>query len=186
MLLRSFFRGLLFVVPVAATVYVGYLMFVTVDNLASSEKWLGRYVPGLGVAATIVVITGVGFLASNILTRWFVNLMERVFQRMPFARIVYVAVKDLLDAFVGEKKRFDKPVLVSLGADLAGEVLGFVTRDELAWLDRKGSVAVYFPQSYNFAGSVVIFPRERVTPVDAEPSAVMQFIVSGGVSGAPT
>ena len=73
-------------------------------------------------------------------------------------------------------------MLVSLG-EMGGEVLGFITRDELAWLDRKDSVAVYFPQSYNFAGNVVLFPKERVTPIRAETRAVMQFIVSGGVSG---
>jgi len=185
MLLRSFFRGLLFVVPVAATVYVIYWLFVTLDNLFDTEKWFGFHVPGLGVACTVVGITLVGMLASNILTRWFVNLTDRFFQRLPFTKLVYSAIKDLLEAFVGERKRFQRPVLVSLGEGMGAEVLGFITREDLQWLDRRESVAVYFPQSYNFAGSVVIFPRERVHPIRAEAAAVMQFIVSGGVSGGP-
>jgi uncharacterized membrane protein len=47
-------------------------------------------------------------------------------------------------------------------------------------------VAVYFPQSYNVAGNLLIFPREHVTRLDAESSAVMAFVVSGGVTGLAT
>ncbi|MHC4342601.1 MAG: DUF502 domain-containing protein [Planctomycetota bacterium] len=177
-LLRSFFSGLLFVVPVAATVYVLVWAFTTLDNLIM--PLLPEPVPGLGVAVTIVAVTLVGFLGSFFLTGWLVRLLDRVFARMPLAKLLYGAIKDLLEAFVGEKKKFSNPVLVSLGGV---EILGFVTRDELEWLGRKDSVAVYVPQSYNFAAQVLIFPREKVTSVDAEPSLVMQFIVSGGVSG---
>ncbi|MCK6459569.1 MAG: DUF502 domain-containing protein [Planctomycetes bacterium] len=182
MLLRSFFRGLLFVVPVAATCYVLWWLFVKIDNLFDTRAWFGFHVPGLGVATTVVGVTLVGLLASNILTRWAVNLMDRVFQRLPLAKVFYSSIRDLMEAFVGERRNLHSPVIVSLGA-VGGEALGFITRDDLAWLDRKDSVAVYFPQSYNFAGSVVIFPRDRVTPIRAESRAVMQFIVSGGVSG---
>jgi len=183
MLVRSFFRGLLFVVPVGGTVYVLWWLFVKIDNLFDTKAWFGFHVPGLGVACTVAGVTVVGILASNILTRWAVNLADKVFQRLPLAKVFYSSIRDLLEAFVGERRSMHTPVLVSLGAELKGEVLGFITRDDLAWLDRKDSVAVYFPQSYNFAGSVVLFPRERVTPIRADARAVMQFIVSGGVSG---
>jgi uncharacterized membrane protein len=46
-------------------------------------------------------------------------------------------------------------------------------------------VAVYLPQSYNFAGSLLIFPTSAVTPLDAESADVMAFIVSGGVTMPP-
>jgi uncharacterized membrane protein len=183
MLLRSFFRGLLFVVPVVGTLYLLYWLFVTLDSIFDTKKWFGYHVPGLGVACTIAGVTLVGMLASNILTRWFVNLMDRLFTRLPLAKVFYSSIRDLMEAFVGERRHLHAPVLVSLGKEIGGEVLGFITREDLAWLDRKDSVAVYFPQSYNFAGSVVLFPRSRVAPISAESRAVMQFIVSGGVSG---
>ena len=46
-------------------------------------------------------------------------------------------------------------------------------------------VAVYFPQSYNFAGNVLVVPRNKVRPVEVDATLAMTFIVSGGVSGGP-
>jgi uncharacterized membrane protein len=183
LILRSFFQGLLFVVPVAATVTILYWVFVRLDSLVDTEAWLGSSIPGLGLALLLVAITLIGLVGSSFVARWFVRLVERLFERLPLVKLIYGAIKDVLDAFVGDSRKFDTPVLVSLGDELGGELLGFVTRRELAWIGREGSAAVYFPQSYNFAGNVVLFPRERLTAVDAEPSQVMQFIVSGGISG---
>ncbi|MHC4729922.1 MAG: DUF502 domain-containing protein, partial [Planctomycetota bacterium] len=86
LILRSFFRGLLFVVPVAVTIYVVYWLFVTLDGLLDPEQWLGFSMPGLGVVLTLAGITVVGLLASNFLTRWLVQLMDRIFQRAPLAK----------------------------------------------------------------------------------------------------
>ncbi|MHC4957872.1 MAG: DUF502 domain-containing protein [Planctomycetota bacterium] len=182
-LVRSFLRGLVFVVPVGATVYILYLILSWIDNLVDPKAILGVDLPGLGIALTIVLITVAGFFTSLFVTRWVVGLTERFFERMPVAKLIYSAIKDMLEAFVGEKRKFDRPVVVSLGAAVGGEIVGFITSEDLGWLGREGKVAVYFPQSYNFAGSVVIFPRDRVQGIEGEPSAVMQFIVSGGVSG---
>lgn len=179
-LLRSFFRGLLFVVPIGLTVYILFLVLRWIDNLIDPKAILGIDLPGLGIALTIVLITVAGFLTSLFLTKWAVRLVERFFARVPVAKLIYAAIKDVLEAFVGEKKKFDRPVIVSL--ELGGKVCGFITNEELAWLGEEGQVAVYFPQSYNFAGQVAIFPREKIRALDAEPSAVLQFVVSGGVS----
>ena len=46
-------------------------------------------------------------------------------------------------------------------------------------------VAVYFPQSYNFAGQVLIVSDGQVERLDAASSDVMAFIVSGGVTQLP-
>ena len=176
-LLNYFLRGLIVTAPVALTLYISWVVFVTVDS------WLPLPVPGLGFVITLALITLIGFLASNLLTRGFVNLVEAVMARLPFVRLLYTSTKDLLNAFVGEKRRFDKPVLVHLFPGGSVRALGFVTQETLERLGAPGDVAVYFPQSYNFAGQVLIVPRAAVTPVVAPSAEVMTFIVSGGVSG---
>jgi len=174
---RYFFEGLLFVIPLAVTIFILYKIFVTVDGL------LKLPVPGLGFVLTIVGITLIGFLASNVLTRGLITLVDKLFERVPFIKLIYTSIKDLIGAFVGAKKSFDKPVLVTLTADGQAKAIGFITRESLETYGLEDHVAVYFPQSYNFAGNLLIFPKEQVKPLEVESSEAMAFLVSGGVSG---
>jgi uncharacterized membrane protein len=171
-----FFRGLVLVAPVALTVYVCVWLFVHVDS------WLGLPVPGAGFLLTVAAITAAGFLASNLFTRGAVALLDRVLDRLPFVRLVYSSTRDLVKAVVGEQRRFDKPVLVQLFAGGPAHVLGFVTQESLAELDRSDFVAVYVPQSYHWAGQVYVFPAAAVQRLPTPSSSLLAFIVSGGVT----
>jgi uncharacterized membrane protein len=176
-LVNYFFQGLIFVAPLAVTLYVCWVVFTRID------RWLGFAVPGVGFVVTLALVTVIGFLASNLLARSAVGLIDRVLGKLPFVRLLYSSTKDLLSAFVGEKRRFDTPVVVTLVPGSPAKALGFVTRDSLAPLGLADHVAVYFPQSYNFAGNVLLYPAEQVRRLPAESSDVMAFIISGGVAG---
>ncbi len=174
---RNFFEGLFLVVPMAVTVYVVFLVFNVIDG------WLNIPVPGLGFILTIGMIILVGRLASNVFFRGALGSMEKILTRTPFIKLVYTSLKDLIEAFMGEKKRFDQPVVVTLIPGGHAEALGFVTRQNMDMFGLENRVAVYFPQSYNFAGNLLVFHRDQIRPLKAESSDVMTFIVSGGVSG---
>jgi uncharacterized membrane protein len=175
-LFKYFLRGLVVVAPLALTVYVCALIFRTIDG------WLGLSIPGVGFLITIVLITVVGFLASGLVTRGVLSALDEVFEKLPFVRLLYSSAKDMLNAFVGEKRRFDKPVLVSLSADGSLKVLAFLTSDSLASLGVSGHVSVYMPQSYGLAGHILVVPADRVQRIEADAAAVMAFIISGGVT----
>lgn len=176
-LLNYFLQGLVLVAPLAITVWACYTVFVTID------RWLGLPVPGAGFVITVALITLFGFVASGFITRSLLALVEQIMERLPFVRLLYSSTRDLLNAFVGEKRRFDRPVLVAVSGN--AKAFGFVTQDTLAHLGLRNHVAVYFPQSYNFAGNVLLFPTSDVTEVTAASSDVMAFVVSGGVTGLP-
>jgi len=178
-LLNNFFRGVVLLAPLAFTVYVCVRVFATIDG------WLGIPIPGVGFVATVALITLFGFLASSFITRQMLSVVESVLERLPFVRLLYSSTKDLLNAFVGEKRRFDKPVLVAPFASGEARALGFITQETLSSMGMMEHVAVYLPQSYNFAGSLLIFPTSAVTVLDAESADVMAFIVSGGVTVPP-
>jgi len=178
-LLNHFFRGVVLLAPLAFTVYVCVRVFVTIDG------WLGIPIPGVGFLATVALITLFGFVASSFITRRMLSLVEGMLERLPFVRLLYSSTKDLLNAFVGEKRRFDKPVLVAPYASGEARALGFITQETLTSMGMMEHVAVYLPQSYNFAGSLLIFPTSAVTVLDAESADVMAFIVSGGVTVPP-
>ena len=175
-LVAYFFRGLVLLAPLAVTIYVSKLLFQAVDG------WLGLSIPGVGFIATLLLITLVGFLGSNLLTRGAVSVFDGLLSKLPFVNLVYGSTRDLVNAFVGEKRRFDKPVLVELFPGGHANLLGFVTQESLSQLGRESMVSVYVPQSYHWAGQVYVFPAKVVQRLDASSAAVMAFIVSGGVA----
>lgn len=183
-LLRAFLRGLLIVLPAAVTLWLVWTVFVWIDQLFHLEDLFGRKVPGLGLALALLGIAGLGSLASNVLARYFLEGFDHLLKRTPLVRLIYTSLRDLIDAFVGEKKRFDTPVLVAPFGEGGALVPGFITRKELEVFGLAEHVAVYLPQAYNFAGQVIAVPSKSVRKLEADPTAVMAFIVSGGVSGA--
>lgn len=179
-LLNYFFRGLIVLAPAFVTIYVFWLIISAVDN------WMGLSVPGAGIAVTIVLITLFGFLASTVLARWFVSLMDSTFSRLPLVRLVYSSTKDLLDAFVGEKRRFDRPVVVTTAADGVEKAFGFVTTEAMARFGLDDHVTVYLPFSYTFTGVIRIYPTANVKPLATDSAEIMAFVVSGGVTESAT
>jgi uncharacterized membrane protein len=145
---------------------------------------LGIPIPGVGLVVSLLIITGIGALASTYFTKAALGLLDELLEKVPFVRLLYSSTKDLLNAFVGEQRRFTKAVRVSLSEDGAIGALGFVTAEDLTDLGLADQVAVYLPQSYNFAGNLIVVPAHRVTPLAGDSAEVMAFIVSGGVSRA--
>lgn len=183
-LTKYFVRGLLIVVPGAVTLLVIYRVLNWVDGLL--QPLLVRYqlnFPGVGLVLALLFITLAGLLTSNFIARELLRELETVVSRLPLVKLVYSSIRDLIAAFAGDKKRFDQPVMVELYPGASAKVLGFVTRQHMAHLGLADHVAVYFPQSYNFGGTVVVLPRSRVTPLSTESGALMAFIISGGVAG---
>lgn len=179
LLMQSFWNGLLVLAPVAATAWVLWQLFRLVDGLLPLPQTVA---PGVGFALVVLIVMAVGALASNFLAAQALALSEHMLSRVPFVKLVYTSIKDLTEAFVGKHKRFDRPVLLSLGDGLDAQVVGFVTREDLSDLGIAERVAVYVPQSYNFAANLVIVPRARVRPIDRPASEVMAFVVSGGLT----
>ena len=179
-LLNYFVRGLVVVVPLALTIYVCAVIFTTIDS------WLALPIRGAGFVLALVMITIVGVLASSIVTRSMLTAVDQLFERLPFVRLLYSSAKDMLNAFVGEKRRFDKPVLVAISSDRAVKVLAFLTSESLASLGVEDHVTVYMPQSYGLAGHIIVVPADRVQRIDADAAEVMAFIISGGVTTVAT
>src|SRR5262245_42997708 len=103
-----FLQGLVFLVPLGVTAYLFVILCQWLDG------WLGAPVPGLGILVLIVSVTLLGFVLSRFVSRRAAGAVDRWFKRLPLAALVYSSIKDLMSAFVGEKKRFDKPVIVTL------------------------------------------------------------------------
>jgi uncharacterized membrane protein len=173
---RYFLNGLIFLGPLALTVYIIYRAFVWVDS------WLNLPIPGAGFVLTVALVTLLGYVASSVFASGAMGLVDSLFARLPFVRLVYSALRDVFGAVAGDQRRFTTPVLVETIPGSGIRVMGFVTQPSLEVFGLHDEVAVYFPFSYSFAGQPLIVPRSRVIPVDARPADVLAFVVSGGIA----
>ena len=172
--LNNFLRGLLLLVPMAAAMYVVYYIYTMLDSLIDFG------IPGLSFVIVILLITFVGFFTRKYNTGlfiWFEDLVNKV----PLLSLIYSSIKDLMNSFVGDKKKFNKPVLVKVENNLYKP--GFVTSDDLKDIGLPGMVSVYLPHSYNFSGNVFLTDKKNIKPLKNSSSEVMKYIVSGGISG---
>jgi uncharacterized membrane protein len=169
-----FFKGVLIFVPLAFSVYVIYSVVSTVDSIID----LGF--PGSGFLVAIVGIAFIGLLVTSFITEPIYNYFDKLLNRMPIFKLMYSSVRDLLEAFVGEDKKFNEPVLVEISEGI--KQVGFLTQNNLSSIGLDDEVAVYFPFSYSIAGKVVIVNKSRVSPLRMKAADAMKFVVSGGVS----
>tara|TARA_B100001142_G_scaffold49156_5_gene46374 strand:+ start:22362 stop:22910 length:549 start_codon:yes stop_codon:yes gene_type:complete len=175
-LLNNFLRGLLLLVPMAAAIYVVVYLYNFLDNLIPVVK----NIPGLSFVLVVLFITMVGSFARRYNTGM-INWFENIIKDIPLLNLVYSSIKDLMTSFMGEKKKFNKPVLVKVESSLYKP--GFVTSNDLKEIGLPGKVSVYLPHSYNFSGNVFITDKKNVVPLKNSSSEVMKYIVSGGISG---
>ena len=179
-LINYFLQGLLFIVPVVVTLYVLYQLIYWIDNLLPFLSKLN--IPGLGIVAIFVVVSATGYIGSRFVRNPLFAYMEFLMERAPLVKLIYTSVKDLIAAFVGEKKSFNHPVAVKLEINSDTERIGFITKNDLNHLGfGNEKVAVYLPFSYSFMGELVIVPREHVRSLDASGTDMIKFVISGGV-----
>lgn len=175
-ILNYFFQGLLLIAPVAITGYVIYRIFSFLDGFVDLK------VPGLGLIIVVVIITIVGYLTSTFLGSVFVSLFNKLLNKTPFLKTVIMSIKDMMNAFVGKKKKFSAPVRVMINKDIGLEKLGFITQNDLSVIKiNEEKVAVYFPHSFNFSGNLFLVDSKFVKPIDISASEAMKFIISGGI-----
>lgn len=172
--LNYFFKGVLIIVPLAFSIYVIYSVVSTVDGIID----LGF--PGAGFVVTIIALAFVGLLVTSFITEPIYNYLDKLLNRMPIFKLMYSSVRDLLEAFVGEDKKFNEPVLVELSEGV--KQVGFLTQNNLNNIGLEDDVAVYFPFSYSIAGKVLIVNKSKVSPLRMKAADAMKFAVSGGVT----
>lgn len=182
-IVNNFLRGLLFVFPIGITLYIvlALVQWANTTFNALLQQWFHIDIPGLGILIAFVMISFIGLLVSTAFIQPVIRLFERGINRMPLIKIIYTSIRDLTEAFVGDKKRFNIPVLMEFN-DHGLRRMGFITNEDMEDLGLKDQVAVYCPHSYNFSGNLFIVPTEKVHRVDVPAANYMKFIISAGVT----
>lgn len=188
-ILNYLIKGLLIVVPIAVSIFIVVWAVTTVDSWLNVNNILGvnprtgesRNIPGLGLLTVLTIILLAGIFVTNLVTEPMYNWFQRIMQRLPLLNFIYSSIKDLTEAFVGDEKKFNHPVVVEVEGGL--KKIGFLTQNDLHKLNLPDEVAVYFPLSYSFAGQLCIVKRDKVKDLNMSAADAMKLVVSGGVSG---
>lgn len=178
LIVRSFLQGILILSPIAVTAYIIYAVFDSIDTIIPS---LPR---GLGFILVIGVVTTIGYLGTRLfIGRMVIDGFDYLLQHTPGIKFIYSSIKDVMDSFMGDKKRFNTPVWVCTNRDPEMWRIGFLTQKDLAFVGMTGKVSVYLPHSYAISGWVIVVESTNVKPVTKMNSAeAMKFAVSGGIT----
>lgn len=190
-----FFQGLIILAPIFITGWAVVSLFNWIDRilpnlvqmLFPSFIKLDQYgypqrIPGLGFLIVIVVVLLVGYISSSFVVGKLVDLFDHLLEKTPGIRIIYTTVKDFFEAFAGNKRKFDRAVLVSIISEDVWQI-GFITHEALSEFGLHEHVAVYVPQSYAFAGHLYFVKKNKVRILtDIGAADAMKFAISGGVA----
>lgn len=184
-----FLQGLLIIVPITVTLVMLIRAILWIDSLVPVHIPINIpgipsfELPGLGIIILFSGVAILGYFASTLVANPFFSMVEKLLERTPLLKIIYTSVKDLVEAFVGEKKRFTKPVLVTINKDPMIQRIGFVTENDLTQMGIEATkIAVYLPFSYGFNGQLLVVEATNVKELDASGTEMMKFIISGGVT----
>jgi uncharacterized membrane protein len=182
-------KGTIVLLPLVGAAFLIYWLFSSLDAALNLSTWMFKdefgnplYVPGLGIISVLLILIFVGFLITNFVTEPIYNWFGRVINKVPLFNTLYTSLKDFTEAFVGDAKKFNEPVMVEFN-DSGLKRIGFLTQRDLSKIGLQGEVMVYFPYAYSFAGQVAIAKAERVTKLNISATDAMKLVVSGGVSG---
>lgn len=182
-------NGLVIMLPVFGTGYIIYHLLLWLDGIVpaiwygsdSLEGSKGKFT-GWGILVLVVVLFTMGWLGSLFINDRLKGLFEKLLDRIPGVNNLYKTISDILSAFVGNKKKFNQPVLVKLSEQMDIEVVGFVTDTDLNELGNiTGKVGVYLPMSYSFAGHLVFVPVKNIKKIEGNPAEILKYTVSGGI-----
>lgn len=183
-ILTYFLQGLLLFIPLIITLAILLKLFDFFSGLFSFFGFSSNAALNtvLGLVLTLGFIAILGILASSFVFKQIFNFFEDKLEHAPFIRHIYSPIKDFTNAFMGNKRKFNKPVLVLTNPLSNIEEIGFITNEDLTHMNIKDKVAVYLPSSYAISGKLIIVPREHIKPLSVDSGEAMKFVVSGGVT----
>ena len=192
-IIKYFLQGLLVIAPLAVTIYAIYWVISTVDSWVPifqkpikdfQGHTIGYEVKnyGLGFAIVIASVIIIGYLSSFFIQSRIFSLFDKWLEKTPGVKYIYSSVRDFFEAFAGEKKKFDKPVMANVDDTDVWRV-GFITQNDMTHWGMHDYIAVYIPMAYSIAGNVYILPANRIKAITSITSSdAMKFAISGGVT----
>lgn len=191
MMKKIFWNGLQAFVPIVLTVAAVIWVFRNIE--AFFGRFIQYFIPaeyyfdGLGIVVGIILVFIIGILVNAWMTKSIYNLADAIVKKIPFIKVLYNAIQELMQFFDKSKKnQAQQAVLVPTAL---GKVLGFVTREDLSALPEavggESQCLVYIPLSYQIGGVMVAIAKDKIEKIDWDVNQAMSFVLTAGMSSAP-
>lgn len=188
-----FFAGMVIAAPIAITFWVIQFLITFIDNrvkpilppILKPETYTNYAIPGFGVLVTVIALTILGAVATNLIGRAMINTSDRLLSRIPIVRNVYSAFKQLFDVLASNQTtNFDSVVLVEYpkrGSWCVGFVAGGA-RGEISHRLGTDHIGVFVPTTPNpTSGFLIYVPQTEVIKMDMSVEEGAKMILSAGL-----
>ena len=137
----------------------------------------------LAFTLAVGLISVVGLLARYYIGKRMIEWLDAAMMQVPLFNKFYGAIKQVNEAFSGNKNSFKTVVLVEFPREGMYSV-GFLTSEQHAEVQQKTKekvVAVFIPTTPNpTSGFLVLVPEDKVTKLDMSVADGIKYIVSLG------
>lgn len=176
-------RGTFIIAPLFFTLMAIWKILNLLDSPVQEIFYsiFGYHIYGLGLLTVLFILIVTGYFGTTVIMGGIFRSFEKLIFRIPLVKEIYKALRDIIGAFVSDKKKFEKPVLVEVYDGVFR--IGFITNEDLSvfHLDPQ-LIAVYFPLSYAFTGELLLIHREKLKLIDSKDvKGLMKFTISGGI-----
>ena len=185
---KTFLTGLFILIPLLVTFYVVNMVISSIDafispiirNITSELTGRALYIPGTGFILFVVIAYLTGVLASNYMGKRLLGYGETIVRKIPFVKVIYGSVKDMIDAFSSEKVKSFKEVVLIEFPFKGRYAVGFIT-NRIQSEEEKGLCSVFVPTTPNpTSGYLIMVPEEELRPLDMSVEDAIKYIVSLG------
>ncbi len=179
-------KGCIITLPAAITLYLVFILVTKIDGVITDNSFIAQHITkvpsGTGFLIIIFGLTLIGFLGGSYLLSPIKSLFLKFVNKTPGIKLLYNGIKDFLEAIVGEKKKFNNPVIIKVNENPEIWQFGFITQQSLDFIQMPNYVSVYCPKAYGILGDLLIIKSENIKLIDGmNSSEMLKFVISGGV-----
>ena len=192
----NFFAGIIVILPVVITLWLLITAYGALNDAVFEPliKFIRPYITNTyleyGVRTLIFLILisfiyAIGLATRILFIRKLFSMGESLFFKIPMIGKVYVSIKQMSRAFLGDRRGwFKKPVILEYPR-IGVYSIGFLTsntKGEIQMKTGKRLVNIFIPTTPNpTSGLLLLVPEEDVINLEMSVEEAMKLVISGGI-----
>jgi uncharacterized membrane protein len=183
---RKFLAGLLVMIPAVITIFVLASLFQFIDSIFGRffDYFLGRHVAGLGFISAVLIIFVVGIITTTVFGKKILDFFERFLLRIPIFKIIYLSVKQMVDAFAPDSKTGFRQFVIAEYPRQGCYSFGFLTNEcSVQTADSALRLkSIFIPTNHLYLGDIVLLEDKSIIFTQIPIEEGIKIVLSGGIA----